>query len=117
MGKLLVLVLLAFVVYALWRSMLAKARDFLPGLKPEGGVQWMGFRPSLPDSLRQERPFVHRPYEIARPDDVRRRVSGDADATGRAVRLDGAGPTNADDRGSIEASAVEHGQPIQSAGG
>ncbi|MCO5089986.1 FAD-binding oxidoreductase [Bosea sp. (in: a-proteobacteria)] len=32
-------------------AMLAKARAFLPGLKPEGGVQWMGFRPSLPDSL------------------------------------------------------------------
>jgi D-amino-acid dehydrogenase len=31
--------------------MLAKARTFLPGLNPEGGVQWMGFRPSLPDSL------------------------------------------------------------------
>lgn len=32
-------------------AMLEKARRFLPGLKPEGGVQWMGFRPSLPDSL------------------------------------------------------------------
>ena len=32
-------------------AMLAKARTFLPGLKPDGGVQWMGFRPSLPDSL------------------------------------------------------------------
>lgn len=32
-------------------AMLRKARAFLPGLKPEGGVQWMGFRPSLPDSL------------------------------------------------------------------
>jgi D-amino-acid dehydrogenase len=32
-------------------AMLAKARHFLPGLKPEGGRQWMGFRPSLPDSL------------------------------------------------------------------
>ncbi|MBN8891524.1 MAG: amino acid dehydrogenase [Acetobacteraceae bacterium SCN 69-10] len=32
-------------------AMLAKARAFLPGLRPEGGVQWMGFRPSLPDSL------------------------------------------------------------------
>jgi D-amino-acid dehydrogenase len=31
--------------------MLRKARDFLPGLKATGGVQWMGFRPSLPDSL------------------------------------------------------------------
>jgi D-amino-acid dehydrogenase len=32
-------------------AMLAKAMKFLPGLKPEGGQQWMGFRPSLPDSL------------------------------------------------------------------
>jgi D-amino-acid dehydrogenase len=31
--------------------MLQKACAFLPGLKPEGGVRWMGFRPSLPDSL------------------------------------------------------------------
>ncbi|WP_151718985.1 NAD(P)/FAD-dependent oxidoreductase [Gemmobacter serpentinus] len=32
-------------------AMLKKAQGFLPGLKPAGGVQWMGFRPSLPDSL------------------------------------------------------------------
>lgn len=32
-------------------SMLKRAQAFLPGLKPGGGVQWMGFRPSLPDSL------------------------------------------------------------------
>lgn len=32
-------------------AMLKKAQAFLPGLKPHGGVQWMGFRPSLPDSL------------------------------------------------------------------
>ncbi|MDK1375464.1 MULTISPECIES: FAD-binding oxidoreductase [unclassified Sinorhizobium] len=32
-------------------AMLKKAQTFLPGLKSEGGVQWMGFRPSLPDSL------------------------------------------------------------------
>lgn len=32
-------------------AMLKKAQAFLPGLKPVGGVQWMGFRPSLPDSL------------------------------------------------------------------
>lgn len=32
-------------------AMLKKAQAFLPGLKPTGGVQWMGFRPSLPDSL------------------------------------------------------------------
>lgn len=32
-------------------AMLKKAAMFLPGLKTEGGRQWMGFRPSLPDSL------------------------------------------------------------------
>jgi D-amino-acid dehydrogenase len=32
-------------------AMLKKAQSFLPGLRPTGGVQWMGFRPSLPDSL------------------------------------------------------------------
>jgi D-amino-acid dehydrogenase len=32
-------------------AMLRKAKSFLPALKTEGGKQWMGFRPSLPDSL------------------------------------------------------------------
>jgi len=32
-------------------AMLAKAKSFLPALKTGGGTQWMGFRPSLPDSL------------------------------------------------------------------
>jgi D-amino-acid dehydrogenase len=32
-------------------AMLKKAQAFLPGLKATGGTQWMGFRPSLPDSL------------------------------------------------------------------
>jgi len=32
-------------------AMLQKARTFLTGLNPDGGKQWMGFRPSLPDSL------------------------------------------------------------------
>lgn len=31
--------------------LLKKAQSFLPELKAEGGRQWMGFRPSLPDSL------------------------------------------------------------------
>lgn len=31
--------------------LLEKAAAFLPGLKTEGGTQWMGFRPSLPDSI------------------------------------------------------------------
>ncbi len=33
------------------RAMLAKAKKFLPGLKTENGREWMGFRPSMPDSL------------------------------------------------------------------
>jgi D-amino-acid dehydrogenase len=32
-------------------TLLRKARDFLPGFDPQGGTHWMGFRPSLPDSL------------------------------------------------------------------
>ncbi len=32
-------------------AMLSKAKAFLPDLNTEGGAQWMGFRPSLPDSL------------------------------------------------------------------
>lgn len=32
-------------------ALLTKARQFLPGLRTEGGTQWMGFRPSMPDSL------------------------------------------------------------------
>jgi D-amino-acid dehydrogenase len=32
-------------------AMLTKAKAFLPGLSITGGKQWMGFRPSLPDSL------------------------------------------------------------------
>lgn len=32
-------------------AMLTKAERFLPGLRTEGGTRWMGFRPSLPDSL------------------------------------------------------------------
>lgn len=33
------------------RAMLDKAKAFLPALRTTGGEQWMGFRPSLPDSL------------------------------------------------------------------
>ncbi len=32
-------------------ALLKKAVQFLPGLKTEGGKQWMGFRPSMPDCL------------------------------------------------------------------
>ncbi len=31
--------------------LLNKAKDFMLGLNTEGGQQWMGFRPSMPDSL------------------------------------------------------------------
>jgi D-amino-acid dehydrogenase len=31
--------------------LLKKAAQFLPGLKTDNGTQWMGFRPSMPDSL------------------------------------------------------------------
>jgi D-amino-acid dehydrogenase len=43
-------------------AMLKKAAMFMPGLKTEGGRQWMGFRPSLPDSLPaigRSRPSPH----------------------------------------------------------
>ncbi|RUM96094.1 FAD-binding oxidoreductase [Pseudaminobacter arsenicus] len=33
------------------KAMLAKAKTFLPGLDTSGGREWMGYRPSLPDSL------------------------------------------------------------------
>ncbi len=37
--------------FARSEAMLRKAAAFLPGLNTQGGRQWMGFRPSLPDSL------------------------------------------------------------------
>jgi D-amino-acid dehydrogenase len=37
--------------FARSKAMLEKACLFLPGLKTQGGREWMGFRPSLPDSL------------------------------------------------------------------
>lgn len=37
--------------YARAQAMLEKAKAFLPGLDGSGGRQWMGYRPSLPDSL------------------------------------------------------------------
>jgi glycine/D-amino acid oxidase-like deaminating enzyme len=43
-------------------AMLTKAARFMPGLKTTGGKQWMGFRPSLPDSLPvigRSRPSPH----------------------------------------------------------
>lgn len=37
--------------FARSKAMLEKARRFLPGLDSRGGREWMGYRPSLPDSL------------------------------------------------------------------
>lgn len=37
--------------YARSKAMLEKAKRFLPGLRADGGREWMGYRPSLPDSL------------------------------------------------------------------
>jgi len=37
--------------YARSEAMLKKAKQFLPDLEIENGQQWMGYRPSLPDSL------------------------------------------------------------------
>jgi D-amino-acid dehydrogenase len=37
--------------FARSKAMLKKAKRFLPGLDTKGGCEWMGFRPSLPDSL------------------------------------------------------------------
>ena len=37
--------------FARSKAMLEKAKRFLPGLKTGGGREWMGYRPSLPDSL------------------------------------------------------------------
>ncbi len=42
--------------YARSKALLAKAQKFLPGLDPGGGREWMGYRPSLPDS----RPVIGR---------------------------------------------------------
>jgi D-amino-acid dehydrogenase len=33
------------------KAMLEKAKRFLPGIRTEGGQEWLGYRPSLPDSL------------------------------------------------------------------
>ncbi|WP_300519860.1 FAD-dependent oxidoreductase [Aliiroseovarius sp.] len=37
--------------YARADALLKKAKAFLPRLNTEGGARWMGFRPSMPDSL------------------------------------------------------------------
>lgn len=46
-------------------ALLQKAARFMPGLKTQGGRQWMGFRPSMPDSLPvigRSRPSPHIVY-------------------------------------------------------
>ena len=45
-------------------AMLRKAAVFLPGLRTTGGTQWMGFRPSLPDSLPAIGPLPGHPNVI-----------------------------------------------------
>jgi len=37
--------------FARAKALLAKAKRMMPGLRTEGGIEWMGFRPSLPDTL------------------------------------------------------------------
>jgi D-amino-acid dehydrogenase len=37
--------------FARAQTLLAKAKRFMPELRTEGGREWMGFRPSLPDTL------------------------------------------------------------------
>lgn len=46
------------------QAMLDKAKAFLPELRTEGGQQWMGFRPSLPDSLPMIGPASRHPAFI-----------------------------------------------------
>lgn len=50
--------------YARADAMLTKAKRFLPGLDTSGGTQWMGFRPSLPDSLPAIGPLPGQPNTI-----------------------------------------------------
>ncbi|MCA1299445.1 NAD(P)/FAD-dependent oxidoreductase [Stappia indica] len=50
--------------YARADAMLKKAAEFLPGLDISGGTQWMGFRPSLPDTLPAIGPLPGRPDVI-----------------------------------------------------
>lgn len=50
--------------FARSKAMLRKAADFLPGMKTEGGREWMGFRPSLPDTLPAIGQSPHAPEVI-----------------------------------------------------
>jgi D-amino-acid dehydrogenase len=50
--------------YARADAMLTRAKQFMPGLDTAGGTQWMGFRPSLPDSLPAIGPLPGQPNTI-----------------------------------------------------
>jgi D-amino-acid dehydrogenase len=50
--------------YARADAMLTRAKQFMPGLDTVGGTQWMGFRPSLPDSLPAIGPLPDQPNTI-----------------------------------------------------
>ncbi|MDX5595376.1 FAD-binding oxidoreductase [Pseudovibrio sp. SPO723] len=43
-------------------ALLKRAKTILPGLQTEGGKQWMGFRPSLPDTLPVIGPSTASPH-------------------------------------------------------
>jgi D-amino-acid dehydrogenase len=45
-------------------ALLKKAATFMPGLKTTGGTQWMGFRPSMPDSLPVISAAPHSPLVV-----------------------------------------------------
>lgn len=45
-------------------ALLQKAVQFLPGLDTNGGRQWMGFRPSLPDTLPVIGPATQAPHVV-----------------------------------------------------
>lgn len=45
-------------------AMLKKAKTFMPDLDITGGTQWMGFRPSMPDSLPAIGPLPGHPHII-----------------------------------------------------
>jgi D-amino-acid dehydrogenase len=45
--------------YGRAKAMLTIAKRYLPGLNTDGGTEWMGFRPSLPDSLPVIGPSPH----------------------------------------------------------
>lgn len=50
--------------YARADAMLTKAKRFMPDLDTTNGVQWMGFRPSMPDSLPAIGPLPGQPNTI-----------------------------------------------------